>query len=315
MCRKCITETYLENAGLFVFNESNLIPLLQKHSAIIISNVDKNLNRTTQIKYICNCGIISEKRYDSIQMNGAYCHSCLHRVDVWPLDPTIYISDNPVNIKCVMCCQIKLIEEYGKTNIEYYRVCNECIKNPISTRERLYNHNITIKKQKGPCVDCGETNINLLQFDHINRNEKIDLVRNCVTISSMNDEASKCEMRCCICHCRRTKIQMNWKKEPNEFQDHIDSIKQKIGGCQLCGWYDETLLEALHFDHLDQSTKLANISDLANDNPGGLSIQYNLKLKINTEISKCRLLCANCHCLHTREQLGFKDRSDNILVE
>lgn len=76
-------------------------------------------------------------------------------------------------------------------------------------------------------------------------------------------------------------------------------MKWKRRGCELCGWYDEDLLEALHFDHLDRETKIASISKLASSNR---SIEV-----IDAEIDKCRLICANCHRLYTIKQLGFLD--------
>jgi hypothetical protein len=54
----------------------------------------------------------------------------------------------------------------------------------------------------------------------------------------------------------------------------------------------------LHFHHLNDKTKIANISKMVNNNA------FSLK-QLKEEISKCVVLCANCHAKITAEQLGW----------
>ena len=63
--------------------------------------------------------------------------------------------------------------------------------------------------------------------------------------------------------------------------------------CEECG---ESRPECLDFDHIDRSTKKYNISK----NRDNLSWD-----KLLTEIGKCRILCANCHRVHTAQQMGW----------
>lgn len=53
------------------------------------------------------------------------------------------------------------------------------------------------------CVDCGLTDIRVLEFDHIT-NDKVSnistLVKNGNSIESILKELTKCEVRCCNCH-------------------------------------------------------------------------------------------------------------------
>ena len=65
-----------------------------------------------------------------------------------------------------------------------------------------------------PCVDCGETDPRVLDFDHIN-NKKHNistLLRKEYSWDSILKEAAKCEVRCANCHRRKTAKDQGWYK-------------------------------------------------------------------------------------------------------
>jgi len=66
--------------------------------------------------------------------------------------------------------------------------------------------------------------------------------------------------------------------------------------CEECG---ETRIAALQFDHIEIKNKSFTIG------------HYGRKtgiVKLKEEIEKCRILCANCHAVHTSEQFNwYKD--------
>jgi hypothetical protein len=68
-------------------------------------------------------------------------------------------------------------------------------------------------------------------------------------------------------------------------------------GCESCGYNANPA--ALQFDHIDPDTKLISASG-RRVNPGSM-LSYS-QTKIFAEIAKCRILCANCHAIHTVEQ-------------
>lgn len=68
----------------------------------------------------------------------------------------------------------------------------------------------------------------------------------------------------------------------------------KSNPCEACGTSDPRVLE---FDHLDRNAKSFSISDIC-------IRSYSIK-RIEEEIKKCRVLCANCHRIHTYEQCNY----------
>ena len=100
--------------------------------------------------------------------------------------------------------------------------------------------------------------------------------------------------KCCSGACRQRhnyKLKKIKGISPYELQKFrglskkIDSVNSKGGKCEKCG-YDKNLA-ALEFHHIDPSIKNFQID---------LRVFSNLSNKaLEEEISKCILLCANCH--------------------
>jgi hypothetical protein len=68
--------------------------------------------------------------------------------------------------------------------------------------------------QKHPCVDCGEGDIIVLDFDHLK--EKFlgisEMARNCYSIKTIRKEIKKCQVRCANCHRRKTSKERGYWK-------------------------------------------------------------------------------------------------------
>lgn len=64
---------------------------------------------------------------------------------------------------------------------------------------------------QNPCVDCGETDPRVLDFDHIsNKKHNVStLLRKEYSWDSILEEANKCEVRCANCHRKKTAIEQN----------------------------------------------------------------------------------------------------------
>jgi 5-methylcytosine-specific restriction endonuclease McrA len=80
------------------------------------------------------------------------------------------------------------------------------IRNRDYTAEFLSRH---------PCVDCGESDPIVLEFDHVRGDKKYDvsfIVVQGMSIAKLEEEIAKCEVVCANCHRRRTARRQGWTK-------------------------------------------------------------------------------------------------------
>jgi hypothetical protein len=75
-----------------------------------------------------------------------------------------------------------------------------------------------------PCVDCGNADTDVLQFDHV-RGEKItevsDIAYRTGTIRSLLEEIAKCEVRCANCHTKRHAVERREDPDRPHYRDHF----------------------------------------------------------------------------------------------
>jgi hypothetical protein len=66
-----------------------------------------------------------------------------------------------------------------------------------------------------PCVDCGESDPVVLDFDHRDASLKRATVSVLIWATSwavVEQEMARCDVRCANCHRRRTAVQIGWRK-------------------------------------------------------------------------------------------------------
>jgi hypothetical protein len=65
-----------------------------------------------------------------------------------------------------------------------------------------------------PCVDCSESDIVVLEFDHLNNKSYniSDIIRMGMSLDSLYEELAKCVVRCANCHKRKTAKDQKWSK-------------------------------------------------------------------------------------------------------
>jgi len=100
-----------------------------------------------------------------------------------------------------------------------------------NNKRRDKNRNYVLEYLSGhPCVDCGETDPVVLEFDHVrDKDKKIsDLIN--YSHNRLKEEILKCEVRCSNCHKRKTSKEQNWYKERYEKNNEkIDSGNTEQG--------------------------------------------------------------------------------------
>lgn len=132
--------------------------------------------------------------------------------------------------KCLKCGKSKLLSEYSwrnKTKGTTHPWCKACFraydKERNQTREykdkkrerhqkvRKDNRKFILEYLRGKsCIDCGESRIPCLQFDH--QGDKRATISNMMHYSreAIIEEIEKCEIRCANCHAIRTAEVQGW---------------------------------------------------------------------------------------------------------
>ena len=95
---------------------------------------------------------------------------------------------------------------------------------PYKNREKLYEaqkrHRIKVRSRMfeflsaRSCVDCGERDPIVLEFDHRDPKNKFKVIAKMLSghysWESVRKEIEKCEVRCANCHRRKTYIQLEY---------------------------------------------------------------------------------------------------------
>ena len=116
--------------------------------------------------------------------------------------------------KCSKCAEFKSLNEFHKRGNALYSRCKECASKYLAglrDRNRKYAWDYLLEH---PCIDCGESNPAVLDFDHREMSTKYkgicELVRNHANLEKIQEEINKCDIRCSNCHRIRTAKQRNF---------------------------------------------------------------------------------------------------------
>ena len=137
--------------------------------------------------------------------------------------------------KCVTCGEFKHEDEYAwryKFRRIKWNTCKSCQSDQRADwyqrnkekhkKTAAKNKKLAIKASKDfvwnylsahPCVDCGESNPIVLEFDHVRGNKRKTLSRltgEGYSIEAIQKEINKCEVRCANCHRIRTAKERGW---------------------------------------------------------------------------------------------------------
>lgn len=105
----------------------------------------------------------------------------------------------------------------------YERNRAQRIEDAVESKRRLHRRNARLVYEHlltHPCIDCGEPDPVVLQFDHRDPETKeaniSDLVRKGVALKRLAAEMAKCDVRCGNCHLRKTATDRGWFRQSAE---------------------------------------------------------------------------------------------------
>lgn len=112
---------------------------------------------------------------------------------------------------CALCLEEKDISEFSTNSLGTYNLrCKSCLNgrytkgklglHPSRTRNAKYINSIL---EKSVCVDCGNSDRRVLEFDHVRGEKKYPLSylkSSSMSILVIDEELAKCEIRCANCH-------------------------------------------------------------------------------------------------------------------
>jgi hypothetical protein len=216
--------------------------------------------------------------------------------------------------ECRLCCRERSKQHYRRNRAAYLNRNRQ--NNPVQrqrgaelVRAFLLEH---------PCLKCGESDLVVLEFNHVNSQTKLgnisDMVLRGCSEARLNAEIAKCEVLCANCHQRLTSLSRpyHYKSHPlppaestlKSFRRAANARNQQIAfdylssaSCADCGQRDPLVLQ---FDHIE--AKANHVSWLVGS---GCSSSRLLQ-----ELAKCIVRCANCHRRRTAQAGGwFRTRS------
>ena len=142
--------------------------------------------------------------------------------------------------KCTTCKYDKELSEFNKNKSRkdgLNTVCKECSRNRskqyYAENGEIHKDNVVNRNRKHrkvlqnyviqylnnhPCTDCGNTDLRVLEFDHlpqfIKSKDISRLLACCVSVSTLEKEIAKCDVVCANCHKIRTveRSPVNYRK-------------------------------------------------------------------------------------------------------
>jgi len=219
--------------------------------------------------------------------------------------------------RCGRCRADLPLSSFNRDGDGHQWWCRDCFRAYFRARGELHIRQSTAAKERRrqkalvlvgqhldahPCVDCGESDTRVLEFDHLGpkRGNISELAGNGLSVTALRKEISTCEVVCANCHRKRTASRNgSWRGRPETIERKGSTLQGRTkarayvrdvlldSACADCGISDLVVLE---FDHI--GPKRANVSDLVREGYGTARIQ--------AEIDRCEVRCANCHRRRTR---------------
>lgn len=106
---------------------------------------------------------------------------------------------------CRLCSNKRSKQYYNENKERHKKVIRlRSKKQSIENRKKIFEYYL-----KNSCVDCGENDPVVLEFDHLKDKKYTisNLISGGYSWKTIENEINKCEVRCANCHRRKTAIQ------------------------------------------------------------------------------------------------------------
>ena len=162
----------------------------------------------------------------------------------------------------------------------------------------------------GRCIKCGESNFSCLEFHHRDPNVKDDQISNLIMGNGGWDkaksEATKCDILCRNCH-----YELHYKQTISNRKIKLFNMANRYI-CEVCNYNKKQCLDFHHMYGKDFTIGKINVGD--NSGKGRKYLDISLIDKVREELSKCKVVCKNCHKkLHMNKER--MDKWGNLLME
>lgn len=227
-----------------------------------------------------------------------------------------------IKIQCQNCHQFYPKCDFVGKKFKGKQLVKKCIKCRIvdkhGTIKRSENKLEIIQEflSQGCSMGLCPPNTKAAECDHLpKKHKKFKLADyKLYSINEIKVELQKCQPLCRFCHSVKTKkeaqadeFMLSQTKQNIDNRQLVERNKKyvlakkfEIGNCAICKLnVREEWIQAFHFDHVGNGAK-EKINDISTLQSKTYSIDV-----IQTEINKCRLLCADCHFDETQKQLNL----------
>ncbi len=224
----------------------------------------------------------------------------------------------PGEKRCGRCGLIKAEAEFNRLRDGRQHWCRECFREYFRARGDVHRQQSMAAQrsrrarlraflddylERRPCRDCGESDVRVLEFDHVGE-KSMDIAalwRLGRSLEELEAEVAQCQVVCVNCHRRRTSQRAGWWRadasqppppgQSERVTRNLRFIYRQLAtsGCVDCGERDIVVLE---FDHIAQTR--AAVTKLAWD---GYGIEA-----LRREMACCEVRCCNCHRRQTLER-------------
>lgn len=178
----------------------------------------------------------------------------------------------------------------------------------LRRRRKLNERLLAIQQLKAgqPCVGCGQSfPYYVMDFDHRDPNSKTfqisSALKSNVAWDRILGEIAKCDLRCANCHRLRSEgVRVGHKvyhtRAWHKDKAFVDDLKYKIPCADCVRLFKPCQMD---FDHV-RGEKVEQVSRLIGDP------------RLRDEITKCELVCANCHRVRTWGHLPARQHQEVI---